>query len=66
MSEISKAVGQWIVNNVGWTVVIFLFVLSGLFKITKIELNPVGWILGWIGKNFTKDVRKDVADLKTE
>ena len=66
MSEISKAVGQWIVNNVGWTVIIFLFILSGLFKITKIELNPIGWVIGWIGKHFTKDVRKDVADLKKE
>lgn len=66
MSEISKAVGQWIVENVGWTVIIFLFILSGLFKLTKIELNPIGWIIGWIGKNLTKDVRKDVADLKTE
>lgn len=66
MAEISKAVGQWIVNNVGWTVIIGLFLLSGLFKITKIEVNPIGWIVGWIGKNLTKDVRKDVADLKTE
>lgn len=66
MAEISKAVGQWIVNNVGWTVLIGLFLLSGLFKITKIELNPIGWVIGWIGKNLTKDVRKDVADLKKE
>ena len=65
MSEISKVVGQWIVNNVGWTVVIVLFILSGFFKIAKIEINPIGWIIGWIGKNLTKDVRKDVADLKT-
>lgn len=64
MSEISKAVGQWIVQNVGWSVIIFLFILSGLFKITKIEVNPIGWVIGWIGKNLTKDVRKDVADLK--
>ena len=66
MGEISKAVGQWIVSNVGWTVIIFLFILSGLFKITKIELNPIGWIIGWIGKHFTQEVRKDVAEFKTE
>lgn len=66
MSEISDAVGKWIVNNVGWTIIIILFVISGLFKITKIELNPIGWIVSWIGKNLTKDVRKDVADLKTD
>lgn len=66
MAEISKAVGQWIMNNVGWTVVIFLFIMSGIFKITKIEINPVGWVISWIGKNLTKDVRKDVADLKVD
>lgn len=66
MGEISKAVGQWIVSNVGWTVVIALFILSGLFKITKIELNPIGWILGVFGKAITKDVRKDVAELSKD
>lgn len=66
MSEVSKAVGQWIVNNLGWTVIILLFVLSGLFKITKIEVNPIGWIISWIGKNLTSDVRKDVAGLKKD
>ena len=63
MAEISKTVGQWIVANVGWTVVIALFILSGLFKITKIEINPIGWIVGWFGKALTSDVRKDVAKL---
>lgn len=66
MSEISKTVGQWIVANVGWTVIIVLFILSALFKLTKIEINPLGWLIGWIGKNLTKDVRKDVADLKID
>lgn len=66
MSEISKAVGQWIVANVGWTVVIGLFILSCIFKITKIEIDPLGWVVGWIGKMLTKDVRKDVADLKSD
>ena len=66
MGEISKAVGQWIVANVGWSVIIFLFILSCLFKITKRNIDPLGWVLGWIGKMFTKDVRDDVADLKKE
>lgn len=66
MSEISKTVGQWIVGNVGWAVIIVLFIISALFKLTKIEVNPLGWLVGWIGKNLTKDVRKDVADLKTD
>ncbi len=66
MPEISKAVGQWIVSNVGWTVVIGLFILSCIFKITKIEIDPLGIVIGWVGKMLTKDVRKDVADLKTD
>lgn len=64
MSEVSKTVGQWIVENWGWAVIIFLFFLQGFFKITKIEVNPLGWLIGWIGKHLTADVRKDVADLK--
>ena len=66
MGEISKAVGQWIVANVGWSVIIFLFVLSGLFKIVKIEINPIGWIVGVIGKSLTKDVRNDISKWQTD
>ena len=64
MGEISKAVGQWIVANVGWSVIIFLFIISGLFKIVKIEINPIGWLVGCIGKALTKDVRNDISALK--
>lgn len=64
MSEITKAVGQWIVANVGWSVIIVLFILSSLFKITKCEIDPLGWVIGWIGKALTKDVRNDISELK--
>lgn len=73
MGEISKAVGQWIVGNVGWTVIIILFLLSCFFKIAKKEIDPLGWVISLIGKPLTKDVRndiakvhKDIADLKTD
>lgn len=65
MGEISKAVGQWVVANVGWTIIIILFLLSCLFKVAKKEIDPLGWVVGWIGKAFTKDVRNDIATLKT-
>lgn len=65
MGEISKVVGQWIVGNVGWTVIIILFLLSCLFKVAKKEIDPLGWVVSWIGKAFTKDVRNDIATLKT-
>jgi len=66
MGEVSKAVGQWIVANVGWSVLILLFILSSIFKIAKKEIDPLGWVLGKIGKAFTKDVRDDIAKLKTD
>ena len=66
MGEISKAVGQWIVGNVGWTAIVILFILSGLFKIAKIEINPIGWLVTWIGNALTKSIRVDLADLRTD
>ena len=66
MGEISKAVGQWIMGNVGWAAVIALFILSGLFKIAKIEINPLGWLVSVLGNTLTKGVRSDIASLKTE
>lgn len=66
MGEISKAVGQWILGNVGWSIIILLFILSCFFKITKRNIDPLGWVISWIGKAFTKDVRKDVAELKAD
>ena len=66
MGEVSKVVGQWIVGNVGWSILIFLFILSCLFKISKIEIDPLGWLIGWFGKMLTKDVRKDVSDFKKD
>ena len=66
MGEISKTVGQWIVANTGWAFIIFLFILSCLFKIVKIEINPLGWLVGWIGKQLTKDVRNDISSFKQD
>lgn len=66
MGEISKAVGEWIVANVGWTAIIILFILSGLFKIAKIEINPIGWLISWIGNALTKSVRVDLNNLRQD
>ena len=64
MGEISKAVGQWIVGNVGWSVVILLFILSCFFKIIKIEIDPLGWVIAWIGKALTKSVSTDLNSFR--
>ena len=66
MGEIEKVVGQWIVNHVGMTTILILFVITGIFKITKIEINPIGWIISWLGNMFTKAVRKDIADFENK
>ena len=66
MSEITKVVGQFIVNHVSLSVLIFLAILSGFFKLSKIEIDPLGKFIGWIGSKLTKDVRNDVANLKIE
>lgn len=66
MGEISKAVGQWIVGNVGWVVVIILFILSGLFKIKKIEVSPLGWLIGKIGSMLNKGVMDHINTLKED
>ena len=64
MGEISKAVGQWILQNVGWSIIIILFLLSCFFKIVKKEIDPLGWVIGFFGKALTKDVLKDIKELK--
>lgn len=63
---IGEAIGEWIVGNVGWSVLIVLFLLSCFFKIAKKEIDPLGWVIGLIGKPLTKAVRDDVADLKND
>jgi hypothetical protein len=64
MAEVSKVVWQWVISNVGWSVIIILFLLSCVFKIAKKEIDPLSWVIGLIGKPLTKAVRDDVADLK--
>lgn len=65
VKTIGTAIGDWIVNNVGWTVLIVLFLLSCFFKIAKKEIDPLGWVIGLIGKPLTKDVRKGIEKMQT-
>ena len=66
MSEILKPAGQWLSQNIPLAVLIALLVLSLFFKIAKKEVNPIGWILGLIGKSLTKDLKKTVLDMKED
>jgi len=67
--DLGKTVGQLLVNNLSITLIVVLWVIGrilSLFKIKQKEVNPLGWVTGKIGTAVTKDVRKDISDLKTE
>ena len=65
-AEFGKAVGDWIIANVGWTVVIILAILSLFFKIPKKEVHLWTWLLSKLGDALLGGVRKDIKDLRTE
>ena len=65
-AEFGKAVGDWIIANVGWTVVIILARLSLFFKIPKKEVHLWTWLLSKLGDALLGGVRKDIKDLRTE
>lgn len=65
-SEFGKTVGQALVNNLSLVIIVMLWLLGCLFKVTKKEINPLGWVSSKIGNALTKDIRKDVTDLKNE
>ena len=64
-SEFGKAIAQWMLSHVGLSIIIFLFILSCLFKLTKREIDPLGAVISWIGRKLTKDLRSDVEGMKS-
>ena len=70
MSELSKAVGLWIVNNLPLALIIFLVLLSSVFKITKRPIDPLGWLLTKIGNALTKNLSNEfntkITNLQTD
>lgn len=66
MGEISKAVGDWIVNNVGWSVLIVLFLFCTFFEFSKIKLNPISALCRRIGNGFTAGLKKYIDELKED
>lgn len=66
MNEITKPVGEWIAGNVGWTVLIVVFVFSLFFEFSKIKLSPITAFLRWIGNRITGGLKEDIADLKRD
>lgn len=66
MGEVEKTIGQILVSNLSLTLLVALFILSSLFKIVKKEIDPLGALMTWIGRKITKNVREDVATLKSD
>lgn len=64
MGELFKPVTNWIVANVGWSVLAGLFILSLFFEFSKIKLSPITAFFHWIGDRLTGGLRADIADLK--
>ena len=62
-AEFGKAVGDWIIANVGWTVVIVLAILSLFFKIPKKEVHLWTWLLSKFGDALLGGVKKDIQVL---
>ena len=65
-AEFGKAIAQWMLSHVGLSIIIFLFILSCLFKLTKREIDPLGAVISWIGRKLTKDLRSDVEGMKSD
>ena len=71
MAELEKTVvGQLILNNLSLAAIVAILVVlllfKGLFKVAKKEIDPLKWIADKIRNAFTKDVRKDLQDLKND
>lgn len=66
MGEALKPVGQLIAQNVPLTVLAVIFLFSVFFKIPKKEIRPIEWFIGWLGKHFTRELRKDIQTMKDD
>ena len=66
MGEVSKTVGEWIVANFGWSVILFLFLFSLFFEFSKIKLNPITALCKRIGNAFTAGVKQDIEELRKD
>ena len=65
MGEIAKYMGQLALQHLPFTILLVLFLLSGFFKLTKREVDPLGSLINWVGKHLNDKVSKEVENLKT-
>ena len=71
MKVLGEHAGKWVVNHVGWTVIIVLLgisiilrILNYFFKISKREIDPIGWFITKLGRALTKGVAVDIAEFR--
>ena len=55
-----EQLAKWLGGNWGWVIVIFCV----FFEITPVKLHPISFVLGWLGKKLTGDIRKDISELR--
>ena len=62
MDKALAPVVEWLGGNWGWALAAFCV----FFEIAPIKLHPISFVLGWLGKKLTGDIRKDLADLRKD
>ena len=64
MNEIVKPVGVWIGQNVGWSVLIVIFIFSLFFEFSKIKLSPITALFSWIGNRLNGGLNTAIQEMK--
>lgn len=57
-----ELLGQFLGEYWKWIVIVFMV----FFEITPIKIHPISWVLGWIGRRMTGDLREQVSDLRKD
>ena len=66
MGEILKPAGQLIAEHVPLAVLVAILLFCLFFKIPKKEVRPIEWLIGWLGKHFTRQLRLDIQSMKED
>ena len=73
MGDIVKPVAQWISQNVSWTILIVVFIVSLFFEISKVKVYPLKWLwkaISWpfrkIDEQRTNSFKNVVIEFKTD
>lgn len=73
MGDIIKPVTQWISQNVPWTILIVIFIVSLFFEISKVKVYPLKWLwksISWpfrkIDEQRTNSFKNIVVEFKSD